>query len=154
MHFCGMLVSGLPKLQKVYFYWSVRSQSEVVWFSRCLEAISKDDTLGILDINVHLTGLKDTKDVRTALLKLVQVSTHGSTGVDVMSGLKSRVLTHFGRPSWECVFKNVQAMHPKQTVGVFYSGPNTLARILRGLSQKYSNQGSRFKFVKEAFGHW
>lgn len=119
-----------------------------------LEAISKDDTFGILDINVHVTGLKDTKDVRTALLKIVQVSMHVSTGVDVMSGLRSHVLTHFGRPDWDSVFQRIQDKYPKETVGVFYSGPNTLASILRKLSQKHSNKGGRFKFVKEAFGYW
>ncbi|GMH39483.1 hypothetical protein BSKO_07381 [Bryopsis sp. KO-2023] len=150
----GTSVSGLPRLRKVYFCWSVRSQSEVVWFSRVLEAISKDDTLGILDINIHVTGLRSTKDVRTALLKLVQVSVHVSTGVDVVSGLNSRVLTHFGRPDWESVFQRIQKDYPKETVGVFYSGPNTLAAVLRDLSQTYSTKGGKFKFVKEAFGYW
>eukprot|EP00803_Ostreobium_quekettii_P010652 evm.model.scf_1493.1 EVM.evm.TU.scf_1493.1 scf_1493:6087-7817(-) len=120
--------SAVPRFQKVYFYWSVRSQSEVLWFSRVLEAISKEDVLKILDLNIHITGLRQSNDVRTLPLKLAQVAVHKQTGMDVMSGLNGRVLTRFGRPDWARVFRDLQIRHGKEKkIGVFYSGPNTLA---------------------------
>lgn len=147
-------VQGMPRLQKVYFHWSVRSQSEVVWFSRVLEAISQEDKCGILEINVHITGLRSSNDVRTMPLKLVQVAVHNQTGMDVMSGLNGRVLTRFGRPDWSHIFQNLQMKHSNDTIGVFYSGPNTLGSVLRRLSEKYSKKGSKFRFTKESFGYW
>ncbi|CAD7698281.1 unnamed protein product [Ostreobium quekettii] len=147
--------SVIPQFQKVYFYWSVRSQSEVVWFSRVLEAIGREDVLGILDINVHITGLRQANDVRTMPLKLLQVAVHKQTGMDVMSGLNGRVLTRFGRPDWARVFRDLQVRHSKEKkIGVFYSGPNTLASVLKKLSNKYSTRGNKFHFTKEAFGYW
>ncbi|CAD7701971.1 unnamed protein product [Ostreobium quekettii] len=147
--------SAVPRFQKVYFYWSVRSQSEVVWFSRVLEAISNEDVHKILDINVHITGLQKSNDVRTMPLKLVQVAVHKQTGMDVMSGLNGRVLTRFGRPDWARVFRDLQIRHSKEKkIGVFYSGPNTLASVLKRLSNKYSTRGNKFNFTKESFGYW
>eukprot|EP00803_Ostreobium_quekettii_P008296 evm.model.scf_2567.1 EVM.evm.TU.scf_2567.1 scf_2567:1076-2846(-) len=64
-----MGLRGRPPLKKVYFCWSVKSQSEVVWFSRVLEAIGKEDKHGLLDMNVHITGLRSANDVRTLPLK-------------------------------------------------------------------------------------
>jgi len=147
--------SAVPRFQKVYFYWSIRSQSEVMWFSRVLEAISNEDVHKILDINVHITGLRKSNDVRTMPLKLVQVAVHKQTGMDVMSGLNGRVLTRFGRPDWARVFRDLQIRHSKEKkIGVFYSGPNTLASVLKRLSNKYSTHGNKFNFTKEAFGYW
>lgn len=148
-------ISMMPHFKKVYFYWSVRSQSEVVWFSRVLEAISRGDVHKLLDINVHITGLRSANDVRTMPLKLVQVAVHKKTGMDVMSGLNGHVLTRFGRPDWAKVFRDLQRKHRgEKKVGVFYSGPNTLAAVLRRLSHQYSTRGNKFIFVKESFGYW
>lgn len=147
--------SMMPHFKKVYFYWSVRSQSEVVWFSRVLEAISREDVHKLLDINVHITGLRSANDVRTMPLKLVQVAVHKQTGMDVMSGLNGHVLTRFGRPDWPKVFRDLQRKHRgEKKVGVFYSGPNTLAAVLRRLSHQCSTRGNKFIFVKESFGYW
>ncbi|CAD7701969.1 unnamed protein product [Ostreobium quekettii] len=147
--------SAVPRFQKVYFYWSVHSQSEVLWFSRVLEAISREDLHNILDLNIHITGLRQSSDVRTLPLKLAQVAVHKLTGMDVMSGLNGRVLTRFGRPDWARVFRDLQIRHSKEKkIGVFYSGPNTLASVLKRLSNKYSTHGNKFSFTKEAFGYW
>lgn len=147
-------VQGMPHLKKVYFHWSVHSQSEVVWFSRVLEAIAKEDKHGYLDVNIHITGLRTANDIRTLPLKLVQVAIHHDTGVDVMCGLNSHVLTRFGRPDWPQIFRDLQLKHRREKIGVFYSGPNTLASVLRKLSHRYSVRGSKFIFTKESFGYW
>lgn len=65
---------GLRKLKKVYFHWSVKSQSEVMWFQRVLEAISQDDAFNRLEINVHITGLRTGQDIRTMMFKVGSVT--------------------------------------------------------------------------------
>lgn len=70
----GSSLQGLRKLKKVYFHWSVRSQSEVMWFQRVLEAISRGDINNCLEINVHITGLHTGQDIRTMMLKVRDAS--------------------------------------------------------------------------------
>ncbi|CAD7700150.1 unnamed protein product [Ostreobium quekettii] len=53
---CGLV--NLPpsfRLRKVYFYWTVRSRNEAVWFKHMLEALALQDASGIIEINIHIT---------------------------------------------------------------------------------------------------
>lgn len=147
-------VPGLRRLKKVYFHWSVKSQAEVMWFRRVLEALSQDDVHDRLEINVHVTGLRQSNDVRTMMFKLLQVAVHSETGHDVVTGLDCKILTHFGRPSWDKLISDLPKKHPGETIGVLYSGPNTLGRVLSKITQKHSSKNGRLRFTMESFGHW
>ena len=59
----------------------------------------------------------------TAASQMGQEALHTQSGIDVVSGIRSRVVTSFGRPAWETVFAEVAAAHPGQRVGVFVCGP-------------------------------
>ncbi|GMH39537.1 hypothetical protein BSKO_07435 [Bryopsis sp. KO-2023] len=147
-------VPGLRRLKKVYFHWSVKSQAEVMWFRRVLEALSQDDVHDRLEINVHVTGLRQSNDVRTMMFKLLQLAVHSETGHDVVTGLDCKILTHFGRPSWDKLISDLPKKHPGETIGVLYSGPNTLGRVLSKITQKHSSKNGRLRFTMESFGHW
>ena len=138
-------------IRKVYFYWTVRSRSEASWFKHLLEAISQRDEDGLLDINIHITGIKGANDLRTMMLSLAQYeSEQGSTSADV----HSRTVTRFGRINWNDIFQKVKLEFPEEpTVGVFYCGPNTISKILDKMCRQNSKSGTtKFLFMKESFG--
>lgn len=76
-----------------------------------------------------------------------------SSGVDILSDVKTSAITKFGRPEWDDVFSRATADFPKEkNVGVFFCGPNPLARVLRTYCKKYSNSQKKYHLLKESFG--
>jgi len=87
------------------------------------------------------------------LLRLAQKRKAQEGAGDVVSTLKTRAVTHFGRPNWDEVFTRVKKTHPEEhNIGVFYCGPNGLAAILKKHVQKHSDDRVKFDFMKESFG--
>eukprot|EP00210_Caulerpa_lentillifera_P004640 g4425.t1 len=136
-------------LYKAYFYWTIRSRSEVSWFKHLLEAIAKRDTENLLEINIHITGIKGAQDLKTMMFCLAQyeTATEGASDPD------SRALTRFGRINWPTIFDKVIAEFPNESnVGVFYCGPNRLASHLAELCKENSTEATKFNFMRESFG--
>ncbi|CAD7700151.1 unnamed protein product [Ostreobium quekettii] len=149
---CGA-TSDAFKVKQVYFYWTVRLRMESIWFKHLLEAISEEDTDNLLEINIHVTSIRKANDVRVMLLRLAQKAKADQEGGDAVSTLKTRAITHFGRPNWDEVFTNVKRTHPEESsIGVFYCGPNPLAKVLAAQVKKHSDQRVTFDFMKESFG--
>ena len=137
------------RIKKVYFYWTVRSRSEASWFKHLLEAISLRDEDSLLDIHVNITGIKRADDPRTMMLRLAQYE----SGEPSTSDAHSRTVTRFGRIDWNEVFEKVKVDFPcEPSVGVFYCGPNTIAKILDKMCRQNSRGPTKFLFMKESFG--
>ena len=137
------------RVKKVYFYWTVRSRSEASWFKHLLEAISQRDEDGLLDIQVNVAGIKRANDLRTMMLSIAQFE----SGEPSMSDVHSRTVTRFGRINWNDVFEKVKIDFPSESsVGVFYCGPNTIAKILDKMCRQNSKGPTKFSFMKESFG--
>ena len=137
------------KLQKVYFHWSVRSRSEASWFKALIEEIAAEDTKGILDINIHITSLKEANDLRVMLLRLAEFE-----DIDQEEGrVVGKSVVRFGRPNWSQLLKQAQARHPEESkIGVFYCGPSALKRVLKAECIKRSSiKQPKFIFRKEIF---
>eukprot|EP00803_Ostreobium_quekettii_P007709 evm.model.scf_293.5 EVM.evm.TU.scf_293.5 scf_293:83743-88253(+) len=149
---CGA-TSDAFTVKQVYFYWTVRLRMESIWFKHLLEAISEEDTDNLLQINIHVTSIRKANDVRVMLLRLAQKAKADQEGGDAVSTLQTRAITHFGRPNWDEVFTNVKRTHPEESnIGVFYCGPNPLAKVLAAQVKKHSDQRVTFDFMKESFG--
>ena len=137
---------------KVHFFWCTRDKDEAGWFREELEAISKIDVDGLLDINIHITSV-DNQQSLSNLLKICQMSCHAAHGEDVMTGLRTNFITKFGRPDWEKVLTSVAAECDSK-VGVFYCGPPTLASVLQKQCQSL-NRGNtlpvKLDFYQERF---
>mmetsp|Transcript_18783 Transcript_18783/g.33372 ORF Transcript_18783/g.33372 Transcript_18783/m.33372 type:complete len:1366 (+) Transcript_18783:92-4189(+) len=136
-------VEGLEKLvrdmvvvpKRIYFYWIVRGQEEFDWFYDLLAAASEGPAAGIVDITLFLTGEIELSQVK----KLP-----GCSG------------QFFGRPNWARIFKQNQANHKGEHVGVFLCGSPLIADELARQSAKNSDLsdtpgGTRFSFFKEHF---
>lgn len=136
-------------LRKVYFHWTVRSRKEASWFKTLLDEISADDVDGILNINIHITSLKEGNDLRVMLLRLAEFE-----DIDQEQGkVVSRSITHFGRPDWSKTLGDIQRDHSSESkIGVFYCGPTSLKRVLKAECMKRSRVTTpRFDFRKEVF---
>lgn len=150
---CGHI--NLPKTiitRKVYFFWTVRFRHEVAWFKSILESISDEDQNGLIEINIHITSIRHAEDVRVMLLRLAQKRNNELIGVDLLSTIQTRTITHFGRPNWRNAFLKIKDAHPEEKhFGVFYCGPNELGSILKNECRKYENNDVKFDFKKEIF---
>ena len=74
------------------------------------------------------------------------------TEIDLLTGARACKLTHFGRPEWPSIFKEVRQNHPKSTVGVFFCGQYVLSQILEKNCHRYSDKnGTRFEYMYERF---
>jgi predicted ferric reductase/Ca2+-binding EF-hand superfamily protein len=126
------------KAKKVYFYWVVRDGLAPTQFRSTFEAISRTDKSGVLDMHIHITPVNNRNDTRTVIMRVAQEVAHEQSGYDEITGLQTHVTTEFGRPDWDAIFDRVKENHKGQTVGVFYCGPEPLARQLRKLCISHS----------------
>lgn len=75
------------------------------------------------------------------------------TGIDVINQLKTRAITKFGRPNWDEAFTRAKTENPEEKyIGVFYCGPNGLAKVLGSQCKKHTNSQVGYDFMKESFG--
>eukprot|EP00210_Caulerpa_lentillifera_P004672 g4457.t1 len=151
---CGAV--NLPpsfRIQKVYFYWTLRSREEATWFKHVLEAISLQDDMDFIDINIHVSSFRRSDDVRVMLLRLAQHRA-SEQGVDVVAGMRTRPITHFGRPNWQDIFQMIKNTHKHDTnhCGVFFCGPNSLRQVLVRETRKWSSKEMTFELNVESFG--
>lgn len=102
-------------------------------------------------MHTHLTNIRRNPEI--VALKMIQTFVHHLTGHDVLSGLKTRSTTHFGRANWSEIFEDLVAKHPQSTVGVFFCGSNTFEREIQELClrQSINNHQVRFDFHSEKF---
>ncbi|XP_024926743.3 respiratory burst oxidase homolog protein B [Ziziphus jujuba] len=138
--------------QRVYFYWVTKEQASLEWFSSVMNEVVENDENGVIELHNHCTSVYEEGDARSALITMLQDLNHAKNGVDIVSG--TRVKTHFARPKWHNVFKQVAAKHTDQRVGVFYCGRPTLIRELKMWTNHFSRETTfncKFDFHKENF---
>ncbi|GMH43662.1 hypothetical protein BSKO_11584 [Bryopsis sp. KO-2023] len=152
MHCGKVTLNDSFKIRKIYFYWVVRDPQSAMWFNKELQALKNDDHSGILDINIHVTGVQKAEDVRSKLLQVVQKVYHDESGVDIITGGPATSLTKFGRPNWASVFKGIKSKHPRTLVGVFFCGQPLLGKQLGKHCREHTEKrGTKFEFLFERF---
>ncbi|KAF0692556.1 Aste57867_16368 [Aphanomyces stellatus] len=136
------------KLEKLYFHWTTRQQDSLRWFEETMNAVHALDADGtMVETHQHLTSVKDAPDA----MKLFQAMMHKETGTDVVSGLATRQLTHFGRPKWHDIFGQLAQAHAGETIGVFFCGPHVIDAELDRLCREYATTDTRFEYHSEKF---
>ena len=104
--------------KRAYFYWVTREQGSFEWFKGVMNEIAENDKGGLIELHNYCTSVYEEGDARSALITMLQSLQHAKSGVDIVSG--TRVKTHFARPNWRNVFKNVAIKHTDQRVGKRY----------------------------------
>ncbi|KAK9808631.1 hypothetical protein WJX72_000879 [[Myrmecia] bisecta] len=161
---CKTPHASLFKPKKVYFYWTVQEQTAPTYFKQTLEAVTKQyNCADFLEMHIHLTRVLPENDLRVTLARVAQTLAHEGDGRDPFSGVEG-LLTEFGRPNWNQVFKNIKDKHKGALVGVFVCGPAALSAQIKGLCAMHSDSargkeerarltedGTLFAFHKENF---
>ncbi|KAI3430082.1 uncharacterized protein J3R85_008375 [Psidium guajava] len=138
------------KTRKAYFYWVTREQGSFEWFKGIMDEVAGMDKRQVIELHNYCTSVYEEGDARSALIAMLQSLNHAKNGVDVVSG--TRVKSHFAKPDWRQVYKNITLHHPDTRVGVFYCGAPALTKDLRQLALDFSHKTTtKFDFHKENF---
>ncbi|CAN1133276.1 Respiratory burst oxidase homolog protein C [Linum perenne] len=138
------------KTRRAYFYWVTREQGSFDWFKGVMNEVAELDQNQVIELHNYCTSVYEEGDARSALIAMLQSLHHAKNGVDIVSG--TRVKSHFAKPNWRNVFKQVAVHHPHSRVGVFYCGAPGLTKELRNLALDFSHKTTtKFDFHKENF---
>ncbi|GLE06212.1 hypothetical protein PINS_up015454 [Pythium insidiosum] len=145
------------RLQKIYFYWITREQEALTWFSETMNQLAELDTGNRLEIHNYFSPLKDENVI--APLRALQTFIHDTDGQDIISGLATKQVTHFGRPDWRKELERVAhqafarqvdaaqqllegatgahgeeaerlALDRKEDIGVYFCGPKPMGNAI------------------------
>lgn len=133
-------------IKKVYFYWICPDTNAFEWFSDLLQSLEEqmieNGEMGFLEYHIYLTRGWGKGDARNIIL-------HDDKEEDVITGLRQK--TNFGRPNWDDIFRQTAVKHKGSDVGVFFCGPAVLSHTLHEMSNKHSNEFTKFYYNKENF---
>lgn len=140
---------NILKLKKVYFFWICPDTNAFEWFSEMLDAIEKHMTeqgrADFLEYNIYLTRGWNTKQAKNIYLNEEEET-------DAITGLQQK--THYGRPQWDSIFKDIAQKNPGKSIGVFFCGPKVLSGVLHKCANAHSDigtDGAKFHYNKENF---
>ncbi|KAK9021182.1 hypothetical protein V6N11_011183 [Hibiscus sabdariffa] len=158
------------KTRRAYFYWVTREQGSFDWFKGIMNEVAEMDHNHVIELHNYCTSVYEEGDARSALITMLQSLNHAKNGVDIVSG--TRVKSHFAKPNWRSVYKQIAVNHNNSRVvlfmimiksnkdggmglalaGVFYCGAPALTKELRQLASDFTRKTStKFDFHKENF---
>ncbi|CAN1790715.1 Respiratory burst oxidase homolog protein C [Linum perenne] len=138
------------RTRRAYFYWVTREQGSFDWFKGVMNEVAELDQNHVIELHNYCTSVYEEGDARSALIAMLQSLHHAKNGLDIVSG--TRVKSHFAKPNWRTVYKQVAVHHPNSRVGVFYCGAPGLTKELRNLALDFSHKTTtKFEFHKENF---
>eukprot|EP00842_Homolaphlyctis_polyrhiza_P000856 jgi/Hompol1/1771/HPOL_001939-RA len=135
-------------LSKLYFIWINRDTESFSWFQSLLASLEETIPTSFLEIHTYLTGNLKIDDIQNIVLN------SSESEIDPVTELQSQ--THYGRPDWKRIFQSIRANVPatagdKVEVGVFFCGPNQLAKVLVKCGDACSDSNVKFVIRKEHF---
>ena len=151
------------RLRRVEFIWVCKDTSSFEWFQALLSSLEAQSSSAaasqgsaeFLRIHTYLTQRLDDDTAANIYLNSV------GQGLDPLTELRSR--TNFGRPDFGRLFAAMRDGLVDETymsglkstvateIGVYFCGPNTAARQIRGAAMATSTRDVKFKFWKEHF---
>jgi len=100
--------------KKIYLIWVCRSQRQFEWVIDVLREVEETDVNGILEVHIYITALRENFDLRTSLMYVCERQFHKINGTSLVTGLQAA--THFGRPRFETVFRQILQRHNDERV--------------------------------------
>ncbi|KAI9835459.1 MAG: hypothetical protein M1819_002377 [Sarea resinae] len=147
------------RLRRVELYWICRDITSFEWFQALLASLEAQDHGDFLRIHTYLTAKLDIDTTQNIVLNSV------GTAKDPLTELRSR--TNFGRPDFAKLFVALRNGIVDQSyigglvadsdasrrtrIGVYFCGPNVVAREVRKACRGATTERIRFKFWKEHF---
>ncbi|KAE8657176.1 hypothetical protein F3Y22_tig00116996pilonHSYRG00119 [Hibiscus syriacus] len=105
------------KTRRAYFYWVTREQGSFDWFKGIMNEVAEMDHNHVIELHNYCTSLYEEGDARSALITMLQSLNHAKKGVDIVSG--PRVKSHFAKPNWRSVYKQIAVNHNNSRVGMY-----------------------------------
>ena len=151
------LLHNPGKMERVFFYWTVRDRSAFEWFSDIMDRVYKHDKSHVLQVRHFLTSVKDDdRDIGAVLLHHATRAKHRADGFDLILGQQTHHQVEVGRPKWKDELQSVKREakdlgHNK--CGIFLCGPEKMAEALAEVSTQYNHTDAdfHFQFNKETF---
>ncbi|MGC4093851.1 MAG: NADPH oxidase family protein [Polyangiaceae bacterium] len=134
--------AGDSPLEKVHFFWLSRESRAFEWFAELLLELEQRDQQQLVDINICMTGGRG--NIAALALNLARDLAYEVGKPDFITGLRAR--TRLAAPDFESELAQIAERHAPEPVEVFYCGPPSLGRKLRGICARL---GLRFR--EEAF---
>ncbi len=119
--------SSQGAVQRAHFFWLNRDLYAFEWFRTLLDDLERQDTRGLLDVQVWLTG--GHAGASAMGLELARELVQEAGGRDLVSGLHTRM--RMEHPDWATELRQIQESHPETTPEVFFCGPPGLGRAIR-----------------------
>jgi predicted ferric reductase/Ca2+-binding EF-hand superfamily protein len=128
-------------LEKAHFFWLNRDRYSFEWFAALLAELERRDGVGVLDVNIWMTGGR--AGAESAALELAREAAHDAGDRDIFTGLRTR--TRKGQPDWGAELQAIAQQHAPAKVDVFFCGPPGLGRTIR---REATRLGMRFRDEK------
>ncbi|CAB9528475.1 oxidase homolog protein B [Seminavis robusta] len=143
------------KMERVFFYWTVRDRKAFEWFSKLMDDVYQQDQKHVLQVRHFLTSVKDDdRDIGAILLHHATRAKHRASNFDLILGQQTHHQVEVGRPDWAKELKSVQQEAcdlGQQRCGIFLCGPERMAEGIAKVSKQYSTREFKFQFNKETF---
>lgn len=121
--------AGDSVLEKVHFYWLSRESRAFEWFADRLLELEQRDQQQLVDINICMTGGRG--NIAALALNLARDLSHDIGKPDLVTGLRTQ--TRLSAPDFESELGQIAERYAPEPVEVFYCGPPSLGRKLRGI---------------------
>jgi len=103
-----------------------------------------------LEVHIFVTELNRKFDLRTIMLYIAEKQFYQVNSASLFTGLQAS--THFGRPNFEDLFKQVQKNIRTDTIAVFSCTPANMANDIDSACVEVSKlPGSQFHHFTESF---
>jgi len=139
------------KTKKLIFFWICRSQKQFEWLVDIIRNAESEDIKGRLEVHIFITELKEKFDVRTIMLYICEKQFYKVHNTSLFTGLQAS--THFGRPDFVDLFRQIQTANPRSDhVVVFSCVPLAVVAVLDASCDEVNkSSGPRFLHSGDSF---
>ncbi|CAG8583119.1 10653_t:CDS:2 [Diversispora eburnea] len=124
------------QLKRVEFIWICQDIGSFEWFQSLLKTLEDTMPQGFLKFHIYLTSR-----LRESIIQNIMINEFSS--FDPLTNLGSR--THYGRPNFDELFdrlkSSINSKDSEIKIGVYYCGPNSLAKKLKRVCKKANSDG-------------
>jgi len=137
-------------VKKVIFFWICRSQRQFEWLVDIIKEAEQQDLDHRLEVHIFVTELNQKFDLRTIMLYIAEKQFYKVNNASLFTGLQAS--THFGRPDFEDLFKQIQSNIKTDLVAVFSCAPGNLNNDISDACTEVSKfPGPQFRHFDESF---
>jgi len=137
-------------VKKLIFFWVCRSQKQFEWMVDIIKEAELEDIHKKLEVHIFVTQLNRKFDLRTIMLYIAEKQFHQVNNSSLFTGLQAA--THFGKPHFEDLFKQVQQNIKTDVIAVFSCAPVNMLQDLKNACDEVSKfPGAQLLHFDEPF---